>query len=137
MEKFGLNLGRKSLGYIDEEARRRRCRQHVARWCRLRRRHGRAGEGRCGASPAPRVDLAFGVTGTSDYLFRASANQQQPGHPGLCQLQLLDWVYFNVWASNQNWVATTMEGLGYQSTNSSLEVDFSRRPAPYLGRFHP
>lgn len=76
--------------------------------------------------PPPVWDLAFGVTGTSDYLFRGiSQTNNNPAIQGYAELQLFDWVYFNVWASNQNWVATTLQGLGYQSTNSSLEVDFS------------
>ncbi|QTL03534.1 hypothetical protein J5J86_22860 [Aquabacter sp. L1I39] len=76
--------------------------------------------------PPPMWDLAFGVTGTTDYLFRGiSQTNNNPAIQGFVELQLFDWVYFNVWASNQNWVATTMEGLGYLSTNSSLEVDFS------------
>lgn len=76
--------------------------------------------------PPPIWDLAFGVTGTSDYLFRGiSQTNNNPAIQGYAELQLFDWVYFNVWASNQNWVATTLQGSGYQSTNSSLEVDFS------------
>lgn len=76
--------------------------------------------------PAPVWDLAFGVTGTSDYLFRGiSQTNNNPAVQGYVELQLFDWVYLNVWGSNQNWVASTLESAGYQSTNSSLEVDFS------------
>lgn len=76
--------------------------------------------------PAPVWDLAFGVTGTSDYLFRGiSQTNNNPAIQGFVELQLFDWVYLNAWASNQNWVASTLESSGYQSTNSSLEVDLA------------
>lgn len=76
--------------------------------------------------PAPVWDLAFGVTGTSDYLFRGiSQTNNNPAIQGYAELQLFDWVYLNVWGSNVNWVGTTISGLGYNNANSSLEVDFS------------
>lgn len=78
------------------------------------------------APEAPLWDIAFGVTGTSDYLFRGiSQTNNNPAIQGFVELQLFDWVYLNVWASNQNWVNTTIDGLGYSNGNSSLEVDFS------------
>ncbi|OYY13036.1 MAG: hypothetical protein B7Y70_03405 [Rhizobiales bacterium 35-68-8] len=71
--------------------------------------------------PPPVWDLAFGVTATSDYLFRGiSQTNNNPAIQGFAELQLFDWVYFNVWASNQNWVENFQDG-----GNSSLEVDFA------------
>lgn len=71
--------------------------------------------------PPPAFDIAFGVTGTSDYLFRGiSQTNNNPAIQGFVELQLLDWVYFNVWASNQNWVENFL-----WDGNSSLEVDFA------------
>ena len=76
--------------------------------------------------PPPVWDLAFGVTGTSDYLFRGiSQTNNNPAIQGYVELQLFDWVYLNVWASNQNWASTTIQDAGYQNANSSLEVDFA------------
>lgn len=81
------------------------------------------------AAPAPEAplwDVAFGVTATTDYLFRGiSQTNNNPAIQGYAELQLFDWIYFNVWASNQNWVNTTINGLGYSDGNSSLEVDFA------------
>src|SRR5262249_44521357 len=55
--------------------------------------------------PPPLFDIAFGVTGTSDYLFRGiSQTNNNPAIQGFVELQAFDWLYFNVWASNQNWV---------------------------------
>lgn len=71
--------------------------------------------------PPPVWDLAFGVTGTSDYLFRGiSQTNNNPAIQGYAELQLFDWVYFNVWASNQSWIQNFQD-----DSNSSLEVDFS------------
>ncbi len=76
--------------------------------------------------PPPMWDIAFGVSLTSDYLFRGiSQTNNNAAIQGFVELQVMDWVYFNVWASNQNWVDTTITGLGYNYGNSSLEVDFS------------
>lgn len=73
------------------------------------------------APVAPMWDLAFGVTGTSDYLFRGiSQTNNNPAIQGFVELQMFDWVYFNVWASNQNWVENFL-----WDGNSSLEVDFA------------
>lgn len=71
--------------------------------------------------PPPLFDIAFGVTGTSDYLFRGiSQTNNNPAIQGFVELQAFDWVYLNVWASNQNWVEN------FQTDgNSSLEVDFA------------
>ncbi|TCT08144.1 TorF family putative porin [Aquabacter spiritensis] len=71
--------------------------------------------------PPPVFDLAFGVTGTSDYLFRGiSQTNNNPAIQGFVELQAFNWVYVNVWASNQNWVGNFLiDG------NSSLEVDLS------------
>lgn len=79
--------------------------------------------------PAPEVpgwDIAFGVSLTTDYLFRGiSQTNNNPAVQGYVELDLFDWLYFNVWASNQNWVNSTITGLGYTDGSSSLEVDFS------------
>jgi uncharacterized protein (TIGR02001 family) len=73
------------------------------------------------APVTPLWDVAFGVTGTSDYLFRGiSQTNNNPAIQGFVELQLFDWVYFNVWASNQNWVENFL-----WDGNSSLEVDFA------------
>ncbi|MEP9375505.1 TorF family putative porin [Aquabacter sp. CN5-332] len=71
--------------------------------------------------PPPLFDIAFGVTGTSDYLFRGiSQTNNNPAIQGFVELQAFDWLYLNVWASNQNWVENFL-----WDGNSSLEVDFS------------
>ena len=78
------------------------------------------------APPPPVWDLAFGVSGTSDYLFRGiSQTNNNPAIQGYVELQLFDWVYLNVAGSNQNWVSTTLQNSGYLNANSSVEVDFS------------
>ncbi|WP_127090440.1 TorF family putative porin [Aquabacter cavernae] len=71
--------------------------------------------------PPPVFDIAFGVTGTSDYVFRGiSQTNNNPAIQGFVELQMFDWVYLNVWASNQSWVENfQVDG------NSSLEVDFA------------
>lgn len=72
--------------------------------------------------PPPAWDVAFGVTLTSDYVFRGiSQTNNNAAVQGYVELQMLDWFYINVWASNQNW-ADNFLGLG---GSSSLEVDFS------------
>ena len=72
-------------------------------------------------APEPVWDVAFGVTLTSDYVFRGvSQTNNNPALQGYAELTLFDWVYFNVWGSNQNWAENFLiDG------NSSLEVDFA------------
>lgn len=72
-------------------------------------------------APEPMWDVAFGVTLTSDYVFRGiSQTNNNPALQGYVELDLFDWFYFNVWGSNQNWAGNFLV-----NGDSSLEVDFA------------
>ena len=51
--------------------------------------------------PTPLWDVSFGVTGTSDYIFRGvSQTNGNPAVQGFAELSLFDWFYAGVWGSN-------------------------------------
>ncbi|MGQ3673863.1 TorF family putative porin [Xanthobacter sp. TB0136] len=57
--------------------------------------------------PAPNWDISFGVTGTSDYIFRGMS--QTNGHAaiqGYAELSLFDWFYAGAWASSVSFLGS-------------------------------
>lgn len=52
-------------------------------------------------APEPVWDVSFGVTGTTDYIFRGiSQTNGNPAIQGFVELSLFDWFYAGSWASN-------------------------------------
>lgn len=72
------------------------------------------------AEVPPMFDVAFGVAGVSDYLFRGiSLSKRDPAVQGYVELQT-DWFYAGIWSSSVNLPNYAPYGL----TDPSLEIDF-------------
>lgn len=59
------------------------------------------------AEPAPFWDVSFGVTGTTDYVFRGiSQTNGNPAIQGYAELMLFDWIYVGAWGSNVSFLGS-------------------------------
>lgn len=97
------------------------------------------------ATTAP-FDIAFGVKGTSQYLVRGvSQTRKDPAVQGYAELQVLDWAYAGVWASNISfgsgaggpgveidWYGGVRHSFGALTLDAGyVWVDFSGKSAGY------
>ncbi len=59
------------------------------------------------AEPVPFWDVSFGVTGTTDYIFRGiSQTNGNAAIQGYAELSLFDWIYVGAWGSNVSFLGS-------------------------------
>ena len=82
-------------------------------------------------APEPVWDVSFGVTGTTDYIFRGvTQTNGNPAVQGFVELSLFDWFYVGSWASNVSFLNSGSAefdfyaGLRHSWGNLTLDTGF-------------